>query len=176
MPNLASRSVLLFLVACGSDPHENQNPDAQAAPDAPATASACAAGHELELHGAFEAVAPSAGVVTIDGKASGIAGGVGGDVATFTLREWHPGIDLETDRDVATVNLGYLRQPSTGSCDSQPCEGFYALSGTYHVIAVHPRYQATFMLGDLRARHTASDAPGDAVAGSVTGCIDVSFM
>lgn len=175
MPSFPSRSLFVFLAACGSDPH--QAPDAPTAmPDAPAAASPCTAGHELELHGAFEAISPSAGVVTIDGKASGVAGGASGDVVTFAIREWHPGIDLETDRDVADVNLAYLREPYMGSCAPTPCEGFYAFSGTFHVLALHPRYQATFVLGDLRARHTATDAPGDAIAGSVTGCIDVSFM
>ena len=52
------------------------------------------------------------------------------------------------------------------------CSGFYAQSGTFTVIQIHPRYQATFALGDLYERRDNSGANGAAMTGTITGCID----
>ncbi len=143
--------------------------------DAP-TAGTCGGGDRFVLDGAVVFETSSVGPVTVDGKIAGVNGLLASsELYTFSSR--NPLVDLDAvgARDVASLNLKYLRTPQGADCSTAAggCRGFFALGGTYTVIEVQPRYRATFELSDLRERTDYTNQPGPAMAGTITGCIDV---
>jgi|MudIll2142460700_1097286.scaffolds.fasta_scaffold13930_3 hypothetical protein len=162
--------VLASLVGCG-DPT-----DSSSVPDASTSVGNCGGGDRFVLDGPVMFTTSSVGPVTTNNKVSGVAGLLGtSELYTFSAR--NPLVDLDAlgPHDVASVNLKYLRGPQGADCSTAAggCRGFFALAGTYTVIEVQPRYRATFELSDLRERTDYSNQPGPAMAGTITGCLDV---
>ena len=156
------------LVACGGDKHEGQ-------PDAPDQIADCGGTTDRFLMtGPFTIDTPNFGFVTVNSKIAGMMGAAtpSTDIAALTLGNVIAN-DLESDHDIASANLKYIREPLNSHCsDTATCEGFFAMSGSYHVVALTPRYQATFTLGDLHEHHSGTDQPGPAIAGTISGCVN----
>ena len=170
---LARLVATLGLVGCGGDAHPD-TVDAAPTADADPTAR-CPGGAHLALRGAVVLDTSSIAAATVNAKVVGVAGLAGADEIVLSLRHAVPG-DLATvgSYDVATTNLKYLDMASGSACAPGTCTGFFAVAGTYTVAQVQPRYQATFVLTQLLAHDDISDQAGAPIAGTVTGCIDVS--
>ena len=160
---------LASLIGCGgADP--SSTVDASSVDD-------CGGGNRFVLDGAVVFETSSVGAVTTNDKVSGVAGLPGAN-ELFTFSARNPLVDLDAlgPHDVASINLKYLRGPQGADCSTAAggCRGFFALAGTYTVIEVQPRYRATFELSDLRERTDYTNQPGPVMAGSITGCLDVT--
>ena len=154
-------ALLGVLVACGGDKHDST--------DAPQNTAECdGTSDRFLMTGPIAVDTNNFGFVTVGGKIAGLGGSASTDVVSFVLRNGVAN-DLESDRDVANANLMYFREPLAGCGD---CTGFYALAGSYHVVSLAPRYEATFTLSDLHERHAAQDPPGASIAGTITGCVN----
>lgn len=146
--------------------------------DAPAASGTCTPGNDrLLIDGAFVVDTQMVGFVTVGGKVIGVAGQHAGKTLGFTVRDvLADDVDALGDHDVAAANMKHLEGPPATDCATAPlgtCIGFFALAGTFTVTEVQPRYRATFTLSELHERHDSSDQLGSALAGTVTGCIDV---
>jgi|GEM_PF-6829743 len=168
--------IALALAACNHDSSVGSDTDGGVM-DATA-AGTCANGNDrLVMTGAYTIDTTAAATVTRDGIVIGLAGQVAGNVYALGVRDALTQ-DLGTVGafDVATTNLKHLEIPPGADCDVAPagtCKGFFALSGTFVVESVSPRYRATFTLGDLRERTTNGNTLGAPIAGTATGCLDV---
>jgi hypothetical protein len=168
---------LASLVGCSDTADPVSIPDASNTVDAPTSVGTCGDGvNRFVLDGAVTFETGSVGPITVDGKIAGVGSPLGsGEFYAFSSR--NPLVDLDSMglHDIATLNLKYLRGPQGADCSTAAggCRGFFALAGTYSVIEVQPRYRATFELTDLRERTDYTNAPGPAIAGTITGCLDV---
>lgn len=168
---------LLAFVVCGCQPTSSVGTEGS---DAPIAHTCDGASDAFVFSGTAEFVAYDFGLVTSGGKVVGMAGSAtNADLLSFNLTNFT--LELETlgDHDVAAEHLTSLRMPydpaSNGhTCDpgNSVCHGFYAEAGTYTVLAVHPRYQATFTLSNLLDRTDNSSPPGAPLTGTITGCVD----
>jgi hypothetical protein len=144
--------------------------------DAPTAGTCGGGGDRFVLDGAVVFETSSVGPVTVDGKIAGVNGLLASsELYTFSSRNPLVDLDAAGSQDVAAVNLKYLRGPQGADCSTAAggCRGFFALGGTYTVIEVQPRYRATFELSDLRERTDYTNQPGPAMAGTISGCVDV---
>lgn len=168
--------IALSLAACNHDSTVGTDIDGGVTDGA--QTGTCASGNDrLVMTGAYTLDTTAAAPVTRDGIVIGLAGQVAGRVYSLVVRDALTQ-DLGTvgTFDVATTNLKHLETPPGTDCDVAPagtCKGFFALSGTFVVESVSPRYRATFTLGDLRERTTNGNTPGAAIAGTATGCLDI---
>jgi len=164
------------LVGCGEAVDPSGSPDASTAVDAPSVGTCGGGGDRFVLDGAVVLETSSVGPVTVGGKISGVNGLLpSNELYTLSSRELLVDLDAVGVRDVALLNLKYLRSTQGADCSTAGggCRGFFALGGTYTVIEVQPRYRATFELSDLRERTDFTNQPGPALAGTITGCLDV---
>lgn len=182
MPNVKpglAFTLLVALSACGDTEPSTATPDA-ATPtaDAPASVGDCSGGgDQFVLSGPVSIESSSLGPVTVEGKVAGFSGATSsGRIFTFTKRHVPLDGDFESvgSHDVTTEPIKFLDKPFEGDCSTAAdgCSGFFALAGTVTVTAIAPRFVATFELTDLYARSDNSDAPGPAIAGTITGCVD----
>lgn len=136
----------------------------------------CTPGNDrLVIGGVFSIDTQQIANVTVSGKVVGVGGQHGGNTVAFSVRDTLAD-DVATlgVHDVATTNMKQLEVPPGSDCSiAGACTGFFALSGTFTVLEVQPRYRATFTLGDLHERHDNTNTEGPAIAGTVTGCLDV---
>ena len=166
------------LTACNHDSSVGNEVDAAGSGIDGTLSDACQAGSErLVITGAYTLDTASAATVTRNGTVIGLNGQVAGKTYALGVRDALTQ-DLGTvgTFDVATTNIKHLEIPPQINCDTTQglCKGFFALAGTFVVTSVQPRYHATFTLTDLRQRTTTSGAPGPAIAGTATGCIDAA--
>ncbi|MEP6860274.1 MAG: hypothetical protein ABJE66_06630 [Deltaproteobacteria bacterium] len=175
------KRLLLTIAICGCQPVSQVGSQRDATTTDTPIAHACDGTHDdFVFSGASDFVAYDFGFTTLGGKIVGIAGsGLNADILSFNLTKFTFDLEALGDHDVATQNLTSLHMPydpaSNGhTCDpgNTVCHGFYAQSGTYTVNAVHPRYQATFTLSNLKDRTDNTSPPGAAIAGTLTGCVD----
>lgn len=177
--------VIAFLAACGGGDDDGGMP---ATPDAGTNPSSdgavttgdpmCPSGTtRLVLTGAHAVDMANVSPVEVSGNVTGVAGTDGTDLVTFGLRQaFAAHLESLGEHDVAEKNLMFYQHPSGTDCAFAPlgvCKGFFAMAGTFTVLEVAPRYRATFTLSDLYERALTDSDPGAAIAGSITGCLDV---
>ncbi len=174
------KSLLVTIVICGCQPVSQVGNQLDATTDTPIAHTCDGTSDAFVFSGASDFVAYDFGFTTVGGKVVGIAGsGLNADLLSLNLTNFTFDLEALGEHDVATQNLTSLRIPynpaSNGhTCDpgNTVCHGFFAQSGTYTINAVHPRYQATFTLSDLKDRTDNTSPPGGAIAGTITGCVD----
>lgn len=176
-------SIVSLLAACEHDSTVGSQVDAPGATgdgaiDGVTQPGTCILGNDRLLFGGpFVVDTMTVAYVTISDKVVGVAAQQSGKTLSFTVRNaLTQNLDTIGDHDVATTNLKHLEIPSGADCDTDPpgtCNGFFALAGTFSVTQIQPRYRATFILTDLRERHDNTNVLGPAIAGTITGCLDV---
>lgn len=171
-----SKTLLIasLLAACEHD--SNVGTEVDASTDGGSVAMCSPGSDRLVIGGAFSIDTQQIANVTVSGKVVGVGGQHAGNTVAFSVRNTLTD-DVGTlgAHDVSTTNMKQLEVPPGGDCSQAgACTGFFALSGTFTVLEVQPRYRATFTLGDLFERHDDSNTPGPALAGTVAGCIDVA--
>lgn len=176
---LARLAFLPLLAACGHDSTIGSVEVDAAGTIGPEPLADCATGTErLAITGAYKLDTQSAAPVTREGSVIGLNGLHASNIYAFSVRNAiTQDVGTVGTYDLSTTNLKHLEFPAGTDCDTAPagtCKGFFALAGTFVVKSVQPRYRATFTLTDLRERTTSGGAPGAAIAGTATGCLDVA--
>lgn len=172
---------LLFATACGDpDDHQNETPDASTSmtPDAPPVTGDCSgSGDRFVLNGAVTVASSSLGPITVEGNVAGWAGALGNArVFAFSKRRVPLDGDFESVgvHDISTEHVKFIDKLYNADCSTAAggCTGFFALSGSVTITSITPRFVATFALADLYARTDDSNNLGQAMAGTITGCVD----
>lgn len=177
---LLCTAALSTTLACGGEAivgDDQDTPDLDASVESLRCELESSGNGVLKLRGNFERRVSPFIWITVGGKITSFAGpsqSISFRPSTLSLGDEGAVHEVGT-YDVSDPNYNWVfseYEPGDPECETTPCQGFHALSGSFEVTEHDALYRAEFVFSDLHEIDSGGGV-GAPMAGSVTGCLVV---